>query len=124
MALTNCVRLIGHCGTDPVVQRYGGQKTMLRLPIYTEHWSLPDESGHRQNFKELHWCVFFGANAERAGHLLMKGSQVHLSGAIHYHKVEKQGRSEIRPQIIVEEFTLSSKAMMTKEVYELIFKGK
>lgn len=111
MALNNSIRLIGHCGTHPSIKDYGNGKKVLRLPVYTEHWSLPNEEGKRQEFKEIHWCVFFGLNAERASRLLMKGSQVHISGSMHYHKVTRNDRLETRPQVIVEEFTISNRAV-------------
>lgn len=122
MALTNEIRLVGHCGAHPTTKVFGENRKILRLPIYTEHWSMVDVKGKRRKFKEIHWCVFFDGNAERASKLLMKGSQVHLCGTMHYHKAEKNGRTEVRPQVIVEEFTISSKATMTKELYDHIFK--
>ena len=120
MALCNEVRLIGYCGTFPKLKAYGDGRKLCRLPVYTEHWAYHN-NGEQQVFKELHWCIFFGRNAERAEQLLMKGSQIHIRGTIHYHKREKVGRTEILPQILVDEFMISTKATVTKELYDQIF---
>ncbi len=121
MPLTNSVRLIGFCGADTEIKTYGKNSKLLFLPVYTEHWGMPNDQGKRKYFKELHQCVFFGSNAERANKLLMKGSQVHISGSLHYQKKETNTDTEIKAQILVEEFMISSKATMTKEVYNHIF---
>ncbi|MCW5590021.1 MAG: single-stranded DNA-binding protein [Legionellales bacterium] len=121
MALTNDVRLIGYCGTFPKVKTYKDGRKICRLPVYTEHWSYQTCDGQRQQIKELHWCVFFGRNAERAEQLLMKGSQIHIRGTIHYHKKAVADRVEVMPQILVDEFMISTKATVTKELYDYIF---
>ena len=119
MALTNDVRLIGFCGTMPRLNKTREGRAICFMPVYTEHWVYSGEA--QKTYKELHWCVFSGRNAERAKRLLMKGSQVYIRGANHYRKVEREGKQEIKPQIIVEEFMITTKAIMTKAVYDHIF---
>jgi single-strand DNA-binding protein len=122
MALRNSIRLIGHCGSDPILKRYGENKHMLIVPVYTEHWFSMIQEDSAKKHTEIHRCVFFGANAERANTLLMKGTEVHILGVMHYRKVKSEDRVVIYPQVIVEDFTLASRAIMTKELYEHIFK--
>ena len=120
MALTNDIRLIGHCGIAPKILNYGHTRKFCRLPIYTEHWVRHSDGGY-QRLKELHWCLFFGKLAERAEKILLKGAMVHIRGTLHYHKFEKNGHKEIKPQILVDDFMISTQPLMTKEVYRLIY---
>lgn len=119
MALTNDIRLIGYCGRMPTVHQTKGGRNICFLPIYTRHWVYSSEE--RKEFKELHWCVFSGKNADRAKRILMKGSQVYIRGAMHYHQVDHEGFNYTKPQIVVEDFMITTKASMTKEVYDHIF---
>ena len=119
MAFTNDVRLIGYCGTMPTLRQTRVGRSICFLPIYTEHWAYT--GGERKTYKERHCCVFSGKNAERAHRLLMTGSQVYIRGANHYRKIEKDGQVTVEPQIIVEDFMITTKATVTKELYDHIF---
>lgn len=120
MALTNQVRLIGYCGVDATVEWVNG-KAICRLPIYTTHWRLSYDKEGRQKCTERHTCVFFGVNAERAGEQLLKGGQVNISGTLHYHKKKTPQGLFIYPQILVDEFMLTTTSIMTKQMYDEIF---
>ena len=54
----------------------------------------------------------------------MKGLQIHVRDTIHYHKHQESGRASILPQILVDEFMISTKATVTKELYDHIFNEK
>jgi len=125
MTLTNSCRLIGYCASDPILTqtRYG--KPMAKVAIYTKDFTknqrtiVLTKAAQRKDCH--HWCIFFGKNAERAKKLLMKGSQVHIDGTIRYMHKSHAGKNFYIAQIWVNEFMLSSKAMMTKELYNNIF---
>ena len=121
MALTNDIRLIGYCGTMPQMSQKEGQKRICRIPVYTNHWVGQHEDGTPKKQTEIHRCVFFGKLAERAGKLLLKGHQVHIRGTMHYHRYQISEKWCLYPQVVVNEFMLSSKAIMTKALYEDIF---
>jgi single-stranded DNA-binding protein len=92
--------------------------------MYTSHW-WRDESGKLQEQQEAHQCLFFGRNAEKALRFLQKGTHFHLSGTIHYEKSKKQSPFKgVYTKIIVEEFTVSDRIMLSKEMYEHLFPGE
>lgn len=115
MGLQNHYHGVGYCGCTPQLRTNADGSMIAKVPIYTENVF------RGKTYKEIHWCVFFGSDAKRADELLMKGSQVHISGFIHYHKyTDKTGQAKSLTQIIVDEFLLT-KAMFTKEVYKRIY---
>ncbi len=124
MALMNEVRLIGHCADAPTKISTQSGKLMARVAVYTAHW-WRDEAGIQKLQKEIHRCLFFGSNAERAFRFLQKGTQVHLVGALHYETRENADNSKsCYADIKVQEFTVADRIMVSKEMYEKIFPGE
>ena len=124
MALTNEVRLMGHCASAPALKMSNMGTPMAKVAVYTEHWRpshIENKYHANKGNKEYHWCVFFGKNAERAKRLLMKGSQIHLIGTLRYQRRKTNNKTSVDPQIWVDEFMITTKATMTKEVYDTIF---
>ena len=121
MALTNSCRLIGYCANDPVLINSSSGKMMAKVAVYTEHWWINHQTNEQKTYKNYHWCIFFGNNAHRAKKLLMKGSQVHIEGTLNYLSQEYANRKFHLPQLWVDQFMISSKATMTKELYDQIF---
>lgn len=121
MALTNSCRIIGYCANDPVLINSSSGKMMAKVAVYTEHWWINHQTNEQKTYKNYHWCIFFGNNAHRAKKLLMKGSQVHIEGTLNYLSQEYANRKFHLPQIWVDQFMISTKATMTKELYDQIF---
>lgn len=122
MALGNEVSLVGYCATSPKIKICSNGNKLCQLLIITTH-EVFIGNGKKKKYEEKHTCVFFEKNAERAERILMKRSQIHLRGAIHYHVFEQSGRVERIAQIRVEDFELTTQATFTKELYEHIFSG-
>lgn len=124
MALMNEVRLIGNCADVPSKISTHSGKLMVRVAVYTAHW-WRDEAGLQKIQKETHRCLFFGRNAERALRFLQKGTQIHLAGTLHYEMRENSDSSKsCYADIKVEEFTVSDRIMISKEMYEQLFPGE
>lgn len=124
MALTNEVRLIGHCADAPMKITAQSGKLIARVAVYTRHW-WRDEAGFQKEQKEIHHCLFFGSNAERAIKFLQKGTHVHLTGTLHYETRENTDHSKsFFVNVKVQEFTVSDRIMVSKEMYEKIFPGQ
>ena len=119
MAMTNDVRLIGYAGISAKIKTTRNGNSICFLPIYTEHWGYTN--GNRETFKETHECLFSGKNAERAHKMIMKGTQVYIKGSLHYFLPTNSEIKTKKTQIIVEEFMVTTKAMMTKDLYVKIF---
>jgi single stranded DNA-binding protein len=120
MSLVNNSRLIGYCGCDPELSQTKNNIPMLILPIYTKSWRK-NQQQEMQFSTQRHRCIFYGNNALRANKLLMKGQQVHIEGSLQYYEYQVNGQTFSLAQIVVDEFMLSTKAMMTKELYQHIF---
>jgi len=123
MALTNEVRLIGHCAEAPVQIASKLEKKIVKMGVYTTHW-WRDGEGQLQEQTEPHQCLFFGRNADKAMRFLQKGTHIHLCGTIHYEKPTKPGPFKTPyTKIIVEDFTVSDRIMVSKEMYAQLFPG-
>ncbi len=121
MALTNEIRLIGNCAEAPVKIQTKSGKYIVKIGVYTRHW-WRDESGELKEQEEPHYCLFFGSNAEKALRFLQKGTQIHLRGIVHYEPVKKPSPFKDRyTRILVEEFTVSDRIMVSKEMYQALF---
>ncbi|MCX7123314.1 MAG: single-stranded DNA-binding protein [Gammaproteobacteria bacterium] len=128
MALTNEVRLIGHCADAPMKIKTASGKILARVAVYTRHW-WRDEAGFQKEQKEIHYCLFFGNNADRALKFLQKGTQIHLSGTLGASNHEIYvGHADDKPvshaNVKVQEFTVADRIMVSKEMYEKIFPGQ
>jgi single-stranded DNA-binding protein len=124
MTLTNSCRIIGYCASDPISTQTRFGKPMAKVAVYTKDFIKNNKRIILTEAKRKdchHWCIFFGKNAERAKRLLMKGSQIHVSGTLRYVHKTHAGKNFYIAQIWVDEFMLSSKAIMTKELYDRIF---
>ena len=123
MALTNNIRLIGHCAENPIVLGKPEGK-IAKVSVYTKHW-WKDQKGVRREQQEIHRCLFFGFNAEKAVRFLQKGTQVHLEGTIHYETRTRPDQSKAYyTNIMVQDFDVADRIAISKEMYQNIFPGE
>lgn len=124
MSLTNDVRLTGHCAEAPIKFFSKFNKDIVKVAIYTRHWRYNHE-GILQEKTEVHRCLFFGSNAQKAERFLQKGTMVHLDGSMHYGNYKRpDGVSIFQASVMVEEFTVCDRIALSKEMYAELFPGK
>lgn len=90
MSIENDVRLIGHLGDDPETRYTQGGMAITQIRLATTR-RFKDRDGNKQEETSWHRVKFFGTQAELAGEYLRKGSQVLVTGRIHYSEYEKDG---------------------------------
>ena len=102
--------------TDTTTELQKSQK------VYEKEVALQNKQKEQ---KEIHHCLFFGSNAERAIKFLQKGTHVHLTGTLHYETRENTDHTKsFFVNVKVQEFTVSDRIMVSKEMYEKIFPGQ
>lgn len=101
MSIENDVRLIGHLGDDPDTRYTQGGMAITQIRLATTR-RFKDRDGNKQEETSWHRVKFFGTSAELAGEYLRKGSQVLVTGRIHYSEYEKDGVKKYGTEIHAE----------------------
>lgn len=113
MPLENEFKGMGYCGHDPVLT-----PKAAKIEIYTQHAYRTGESLQLQT--ERHTCVFTGSNLARAKRDLMKGTMIMFNGILHYSYRHLAEHKIKEAEIIIIDFRLAERAVMTKALYEKI----
>lgn len=124
MSLSNEIRLVGHCSQAPIKVYSKSNHEIVKVAIYTnDRWC--DEAGVFKEYREIHHCLFFNYQAMKAMRFLRKGTMVVLNGPMHYGTyVKRNGSKGFYANIIVEDFMLADRVLLSKEMYAELFPNK
>lgn len=79
--LKNSVRLMGRLGAAPEVRELANNKKMARLSIATNE-TYKNDKGEKITETQWHNVVAWGKQAEIAGKIMSKGSEVAIEGKL------------------------------------------
>lgn len=108
-ALRNSVRLIGHLGDNPKINKYEGDKSVANFTIATNE-NFRDHDGNKKSETTWHKLVAWGRQAEVASKYLKKGSEVAIEGKLTNHSYEdKNGETHFITEIVVNDILILDK---------------
>jgi len=113
-----------HCATDPVLKYSANGKIKAEVPVYVKDVWTDFSTGETREVSNHFRCVFWGENANRAEKILKKGLQIFiLSGKLRNIQHPKNKRITYT-QLWVDQWEVPSKVMMTKSLYQEVFKSE
>ncbi len=102
--LRNKVQLIGRLGKDVEMKNFDNGKKLAKVSLATSE-IYKDTDGKKVENTQWHNLTFWGKNAENAGNILQKGSEIAVDGRLNYSNYEdKDGNMKYFTEIIVNEF--------------------
>lgn len=109
------------CAAEPTMVKMQNQKIKAEVPVYIKESWFDFSTGQTREIQAHFRCVFFGEGARRAQSMIMKGTQIIITGAkLRVVKNPKNNRVSYT-QIWVEKWELPAKVMMTKKLYQEVY---
>jgi len=105
----NQVTLIGRLTRDPEQKALPNGTAVVNFSIATSR-TWKDKDGEKKEETEFHNCVAFGRTAEVIGQYLKKGQLANVVGRLQTRKWEKDGHTNYRTEIIVDQMQMGPKA--------------
>ena len=107
--LKNSVQLMGYLGADPDFKKLENGSSLAKFRMATNE-IYTNKNGDRVETTYWHNCIGWGKQAEVMNQILRKGKEVLVRGKLTYNTYEdKQGNTRHVPEIVVNEFSLTSK---------------
>jgi single-strand DNA-binding protein len=104
MSSVNKVFLIGRCGKDPEVKQVTGT-TVAKFSLATsENWK--DKDGNKKEETTWHNIVIWGKLCDVVQKYVKKGDLLYVEGKIKTEKWEKDGVTNYRTNIVVDQLTM------------------
>lgn len=113
-----------HCASDPVIKKVSNHKMRAEVPVYIKDVWTDQHTGEIKEVQDNFRCVFWGENARRAEQLLMKGSQIIITGAKLRVVKHPNNQKLYFTQIWVDRWEVPTKVLMTKSLYQDIYQSE
>lgn len=101
----NKVILIGRAGKDAEIRYTAGGTAVASFSLATTK-KFRGKSGEVEEKTAWHNMVCWGKTAEIAAEFVSRGKQVAITGEIEYSTYEKDGKTQYKTEIVVEELEL------------------
>ncbi|MEM8908114.1 MAG: single-stranded DNA-binding protein [Bacteroidota bacterium] len=108
--MKNHTQLIGFIGKDAELRRFTNGKVLANVSMATNE-SYRNKNGEKVQNTQWHRLVGWGKMAELMEQFFKKGKEIAITGQLNYQSYEdKQGQTRYVSQIVINQFTLLSRA--------------